>query len=69
MKSLLACLALMIAGIATALFIGFHDHTGSEEIVYDDDQEGLQDQIVFTFSHVVAENTPKGWPPINSPSW
>lgn len=60
MKSLLACLALMIAGIATALFIGFHDHTGSEEIVYDDDQEGLQDQIVFTFSHVVAENTPKG---------
>ncbi|MCY8459817.1 C4-dicarboxylate TRAP transporter substrate-binding protein DctB [Bacillus spizizenii] len=60
MKSLIACLALMIAGIATALFIGFHDHTGSEEIVYDDDQEGLQDQIVFTFSHVVAENTPKG---------
>lgn len=60
MKSLLACLALMIAGIATALFIGFHDHSVSEEIVYDDDQEGLQDQIVFTFSHVVAENTPKG---------
>ncbi|MEC1550220.1 TRAP transporter substrate-binding protein [Bacillus rugosus] len=60
MKSLLACLALMIAGIATALFIGFNDHAGSEEIVYDDDQEGLQDQIVFKFSHVVAENTPKG---------
>ncbi|MGQ9010282.1 C4-dicarboxylate TRAP transporter substrate-binding protein DctB [Bacillus stercoris] len=60
MKSLLACLALMIAGIATALFIGFHDHTGNKELVYDDDQEGLQDQIVFKFSHVVAENTPKG---------
>lgn len=60
MKSLLACLGLMIAGIATALFIGFHDHTGNKEIVYDDDQEGLQDQIIFTFSHVVAENTPKG---------
>ncbi|MCI4136855.1 TRAP transporter substrate-binding protein [Bacillus vallismortis] len=60
MKSLLACLALMFAGIATAFFIGFHDRSGGEEIVYDDDQEGLQDQIVFTFSHVVAENTPKG---------
>ncbi|MEM5022289.1 C4-dicarboxylate TRAP transporter substrate-binding protein DctB [Bacillus subtilis] len=60
MKSLLACLALMIAGIATALFIGFHDHTGNKKIVYDDDQEGLKDQIVFKFSHVVAENTPKG---------
>lgn len=59
-KSLLACLGLMIAGIATALFIGFHDHTGNKEIVYDDDQEGPQDQIIFTFSHVVAENTPKG---------
>ncbi|MFJ9290561.1 TRAP transporter substrate-binding protein [Bacillus halotolerans] len=60
MKSLLACLGLMIAGIATALFIGFHDRSNGEEIVYDDDQEGLQDQIVFKFSHVVAENTPKG---------
>lgn len=60
MKSLLACLGLMIAGIATALFIGFHDRSSGEEIVYDDDQEGLQDQIVFKFSHVVAENTPKG---------
>ncbi|MCY8979793.1 TRAP transporter substrate-binding protein [Bacillus halotolerans] len=60
MKSLLACLGLMIAGIATALFIGFHDRSNGEEIVYDDDQEGLQEQIVFKFSHVVAENTPKG---------
>ena len=60
MKSLFACLGLMIAGIATALFIGFHDRSNGEEIVYDDDQEGLQEQIVFKFSHVVAENTPKG---------
>lgn len=30
------------------------------EIVYDDEQEGLSEQIVIRFSHVVAENTPKG---------
>lgn len=28
--------------------------------VHDDEQTGLQDQIVIRFSHVVAENTPKG---------
>ncbi|MFL0505087.1 DctP family TRAP transporter solute-binding subunit [Ureibacillus sp. 179-F W5.1 NHS] len=27
---------------------------------YDDEQEGLKDQITIHFSHVVAENTPKG---------
>ncbi|MBT2573169.1 TRAP transporter substrate-binding protein [Bacillus sp. ISL-51] len=60
MKSMLTCLGLMILGIATALFIGFHDRFTSEDMYYDDEQEGLKDQIVFKFSHVVAENTPKG---------
>lgn len=32
----------------------------SEPIVYDDEQKGLNKQIVIYFSHVVAENTPKG---------
>ncbi|MED0657310.1 DctP family TRAP transporter solute-binding subunit [Anoxybacillus ayderensis] len=27
---------------------------------YDDEQEGLQDQLTIRFSHVVAEHTPKG---------
>ncbi|ARP41614.1 C4-dicarboxylate-binding periplasmic protein [Geobacillus thermodenitrificans] len=31
-----------------------------ERIVYDDEQKGLQKQIIIYFSHVVAENTPKG---------
>ncbi len=31
-----------------------------EHVVYDDEQKGLQKQIVIYFSHVVAENTPKG---------
>ena len=32
----------------------------NENIVYDDEQQGLKKQIVIYFSHVVAENTPKG---------
>ena len=27
---------------------------------FDDEQTGLKDQLVFKFSHVVADNTPKG---------
>jgi C4-dicarboxylate-binding protein DctP len=30
------------------------------EVQHDDEQEGLNEQIVISFSHVVAENTPKG---------
>ncbi|WP_409978197.1 DctP family TRAP transporter solute-binding subunit [Anoxybacteroides tepidamans] len=33
---------------------------GAEHLVYDDEQQGLNKQIVIYFSHVVAENTPKG---------
>lgn len=31
-----------------------------KDVHYDDEQEGLNEQIVINFSHVVAENTPKG---------
>jgi hypothetical protein len=47
MKSLLTCLSLMVLGIGTALFIGFHDRFSTEEPYYDDEQEGLKDQIVW----------------------
>ncbi|WKA47910.1 TRAP transporter substrate-binding protein [Geobacillus zalihae] len=33
---------------------------GREPLVYDDEQKGLEKQIIIYFSHVVAENTPKG---------
>ncbi|EZP78585.1 TRAP dicarboxylate transporter subunit DctP [Parageobacillus genomosp. 1] len=35
-------------------------HFRNENMVYDDEQQGLKKQIVIYFSHVVAENTPKG---------
>lgn len=31
-----------------------------QDLPYDDEQTGLNDQITINFSHVVAENTPKG---------
>ncbi|HZG71921.1 MAG TPA: DctP family TRAP transporter solute-binding subunit [Chondromyces sp.] len=33
---------------------------GDQPITYDDEQEGLSKQVTIRFSHVVAENTPKG---------
>ncbi|WP_159083055.1 MULTISPECIES: DctP family TRAP transporter solute-binding subunit [unclassified Lysinibacillus] len=36
------------------------DVWNQKELPYDDEQIGLDDQIIINFSHVVAENTPKG---------
>ncbi|MBN6888094.1 tripartite ATP-independent transporter DctP family solute receptor [Cytobacillus horneckiae] len=46
--------------IAGAFLFSFKQYFQQEALPYDDDQEGLNEQIVFTFSHVVAKNTPKG---------
>lgn len=53
-------LFMITVGLVLAVFIGYHTLYPEAEPPYDDDQEGLSDQIVFKFSHVVAENTPKG---------
>ncbi|MFG6115306.1 DctP family TRAP transporter solute-binding subunit [Halobacillus sp. MO56] len=50
----------IITGIFTALFFGFDLSEASRTLEYDDEQEGIQDELVIQFSHVVAENTPKG---------
>ncbi|MCA0971381.1 DctP family TRAP transporter solute-binding subunit [Halobacillus litoralis] len=60
MKTFLAICLFILTGISAALYFGF-DHTSSSmQVQYDDEQEGLQDEVVIKFSHVVAENTPKG---------
>ncbi|GAB7386449.1 C4-dicarboxylate TRAP transporter substrate-binding protein DctB [Bacillaceae bacterium] len=57
----LAGIALIIAfGLLTALAVGFGFRPLMEPPVYDDEQQGLDEQLVIKFSHVVAENTPKG---------
>ncbi|PHE57441.1 DctP family TRAP transporter solute-binding subunit [Bacillus pseudomycoides] len=60
MKKIVAFILLFIVLITSALFIGFQSLFSQGELAYDDDQAGLKKQIVFKFSHVVAENTPKG---------
>ncbi|CAH0343970.1 TRAP transporter substrate-binding protein [Bacillus sp. CECT 9360] len=60
MKSKHTFMLLLGVGLSIAIFVGYHYLLPKTELTYDDDQEGLGDQIVFKFSHVVAENTPKG---------
>ncbi|MGE6632088.1 TRAP transporter substrate-binding protein [Bacillus sp. NPDC077027] len=60
MKNLLAYALLLIIGFVTALYIGFYHMMPKSDTVFDDEQSGLKDQLVFKFSHVVADNTPKG---------
>ncbi|MGW8957471.1 DctP family TRAP transporter solute-binding subunit [Paenibacillus sp. NPDC055715] len=50
---------LLVLGILTASVIGFQKDFG-EELPYDNEFIGLKDRIVIKFSHVVAENSPKG---------
>ncbi|WP_226580773.1 DctP family TRAP transporter solute-binding subunit [Halobacillus litoralis] len=60
MKAFFAISLFIFTGIFTALFFGFGLGEASEPLEYDDEQEGLEDEIVIKFSHVAAENTPKG---------
>ncbi|WP_066323097.1 TRAP transporter substrate-binding protein [Anoxybacteroides amylolyticum] len=49
---------LLFVVIGVVMFVG--QKQTSNQIVYDEEQKGLHEQIVIYFSHVVAENTPKG---------
>ncbi|MDN7242477.1 DctP family TRAP transporter solute-binding subunit [Planococcus sp. N028] len=60
MKRISLSLLLTCLGLALIVYLGYHNLFSQAEPPYDDDQEGLSGQIVFKFSHVVAENTPKG---------
>ncbi|MGM9922625.1 MAG: DctP family TRAP transporter solute-binding subunit [Bacillus sp. (in: firmicutes)] len=47
--------------IVALIYIGYKHNFGREaNIPIDYEQTGLSDQIVINFSHVIAENTPKG---------
>lgn len=59
MKHFMITSILTLTGLAAFILI----HTGyltKQNIVVDQEQEGLDQQIIIQFSHVVAENTPKG---------
>ena len=60
MKKTILLILFLFTGIVTAIGFGFHHLFPFKELPYDDDQKGLRDQVLIKFSHVVAENTPKG---------
>ncbi|MFD6438386.1 DctP family TRAP transporter solute-binding subunit [Peribacillus sp. NPDC060186] len=49
-------------GLLIAVYISFQSFFSSSnfDLPKDEEQVGMEDQIVIKFSHVVAENTPKG---------
>ncbi|WP_047151395.1 DctP family TRAP transporter solute-binding subunit [Aneurinibacillus tyrosinisolvens] len=59
MKSLWWLILFLFAGLAIAVAVGF-GFNKEEPIHYDQEQAGLNKKVVIRFSHVVAENTPKG---------
>lgn len=59
MKSLGWLVVFLIAGLAISIVIGF-SFSADAPARYDAEQEGLDQKVIIRFSHVVAENTPKG---------
>lgn len=53
-------LLLILLGLGIASVIAFQSFSSGKQLVEDDEQQGINDQIIIKFSHVVAENTPKG---------
>ncbi|MGD8190545.1 DctP family TRAP transporter solute-binding subunit [Brevibacillus ginsengisoli] len=60
MRSIIGISIIIIGILITAVVIGFRSELGSNNLSYDDEQKGLNQRIIIKFSHVVAENTPKG---------
>ncbi|UZJ76930.1 DctP family TRAP transporter solute-binding subunit [Fictibacillus sp. KU28468] len=60
MKQIIGILIFLVTGLLLSFYIGFHFNSEEQDLAFDDEQSGIRKQIVIKFSHVVAENTPKG---------
>lgn len=60
MKALLNIVFFMILCAIIALGLGLSIGHSTSPLIKDQEQKGLSQQIVINFSHVVAEDTPKG---------
>lgn len=60
MKTFIGTTVLIMLCLIFIFFRGFGSTNDSKSIPYDYEQKELSKQIVINFSHVVAENTPKG---------
>ncbi|MFY0543568.1 TRAP transporter substrate-binding protein [Brevibacillus sp. H7] len=59
MRSFVSIGLFIVVGLLAALATGFRSDLFTQ-LGYDQEQEKLQQRIIIKFSHVVAENTPKG---------
>lgn len=60
MKVFVSTSIIIVACFIFIFFIGFGKSNDQKSITYDYEQVDLNKQIIINFSHVVAENTPKG---------
>ncbi|TVY05492.1 DctP family TRAP transporter solute-binding subunit [Paenibacillus cremeus] len=60
MRPFVGTVVFVLLGLAAAAAIGFYPAFVSAPVVIDDEQTGFDKELVIKFSHVVAENTPKG---------
>lgn len=60
MKSIIAVITVVLLGLLAAFWTGFGSDLTLGQTAYDEEQQGLKERIIIKFSHVVAENTPKG---------
>jgi tripartite ATP-independent transporter DctP family solute receptor len=60
MKSFISASLITVCILLLFLIYGNDTFYHKSDIPYDDEQHRLKEQIVIRFSHVVAENTPKG---------
>lgn len=60
MKHFMITSLLTIIGLVVFILLDTETIFPQERMTIDEEQQGLKDQITIVFSHVVAENTPKG---------
>ncbi|WP_017727047.1 TRAP transporter substrate-binding protein [Halalkalibacterium ligniniphilum] len=60
MKGLITTISFLVLGAFAAIYIGFGFERSEDDYAIDEELDGINEKIVLIFSHVVAENTPKG---------
>ncbi|MGM8214995.1 DctP family TRAP transporter solute-binding subunit [Bacillaceae bacterium W0354] len=60
MRTFLFISTFILAGLLFAIVIGFDLSNFRQPVIYDDEQEMLDNQYIIRFSHVVSEASPKG---------
>lgn len=60
MKTMVSLIIMIVIGLGVAFYVGFGSLFAGEPVAEDHELKAVSDTYVIHFSHVVAENTPKG---------